>query len=144
MSGLTIVTNGVFDLFHNGHRLLLSKALKFSCGGELYVLVNTNKSTSNLKGKNRPIDPLEKRVQNIRNFTNFWRLKRQEYPNVYIDSFSTEEELRDKILLTIPDLLVKGNDYSDVTQITGHDLCPVVIIQRSNISTTQIIESSKM
>jgi rfaE bifunctional protein nucleotidyltransferase chain/domain len=59
-----VTTNGVFDLFHRGHRASLGAAASF--GDRLVVLVNTDESVRALgKGPNRPIRPFADRVDDL-------------------------------------------------------------------------------
>jgi D-glycero-beta-D-manno-heptose 1-phosphate adenylyltransferase len=62
--GKTVVTtNGSFDLFHEGHEFLLSEAKKL--GDVLIVGVNSDASVRGYKGPDRPIDPEQKRAENV-------------------------------------------------------------------------------
>lgn len=58
-----VTTNGVFDLFHEGHRASLEQAS--ALGDRLVVLVNSDESTSRLKGPHRPIRPFVDRVRDL-------------------------------------------------------------------------------
>ena len=58
-----VTTNGVFDLFHEGHRSGLAQAITF--GDRLVVLVNSDESVGRLKGANRPIRTLDDRVRDL-------------------------------------------------------------------------------
>ena len=55
------VTNGCFDILHSGHLHLLGEAKK-NCD-KLIVLVNSDSSIKKIKGKNRPILELKKRIE---------------------------------------------------------------------------------
>jgi D-glycero-beta-D-manno-heptose 1-phosphate adenylyltransferase len=62
--GKTVVTtNGSFDLFHPGHKFLLKESKKL--GDVLIVGVNSDKSVKGYKGQGRPIDPEQKRAENV-------------------------------------------------------------------------------
>ena len=143
MRGLKIVVNGVFDLFHDGHKDLLNYALKFACGGRLLILVNTDESVAKLKGDTRPVVKLKERDAAINEYINSWCSINGEYPSHAIVSFDTEDELLEKIEQFKPDLLVKGNDYTDTTEITGHNICSVAITPRIGISTTEILQKKE-
>jgi D-beta-D-heptose 7-phosphate kinase/D-beta-D-heptose 1-phosphate adenosyltransferase len=56
-----VFTNGCFDLLHRGHVALLEQAR--ALGDVLVVGVNSDASARRLKGKNRPINRLEDRLQ---------------------------------------------------------------------------------
>jgi D-beta-D-heptose 7-phosphate kinase/D-beta-D-heptose 1-phosphate adenosyltransferase len=58
--GYVSVTNGVFDILHNGHRKLLDAAGEK--GKFLIVLVNSDASAKRLKGEGRPIQELVDRM----------------------------------------------------------------------------------
>lgn len=62
--GLTIATiNGCFDLLHIGHLYMLFEASKQAdC---LIVALNSDESIKAYKGDNRPIHPLENRMQMV-------------------------------------------------------------------------------
>jgi D-beta-D-heptose 7-phosphate kinase/D-beta-D-heptose 1-phosphate adenosyltransferase len=54
-------TNGCFDILHRGHVKLLAEA-RSSCD-RLVVGLNSDASTTRLKGKGRPINPAEGRAE---------------------------------------------------------------------------------
>ena len=93
-----VFTNGCFDLLHQGHIDLISRA---SClGDRLIVGINSDESVSNLKGPKRPIESEIIRVNNI--------------IDLGIISAITvfNEKTPIDIINTIqPDYLVKGGDY---------------------------------
>ena len=93
-----VMTNGCFDLLHAGHVLYLAEAA--GLGDRLIVAVNDDDSLRGLKGAERPLNPLEHRMQVLA------ALK----PVDWVVPFSepTPERL---IALLAPDLLVKGGDY---------------------------------
>ena len=102
-----VLTNGCFDLIHPGHVRYLEQAA--ALGDVLVVAVNDDESVKRLKGNERPINPLASRMAVLAGLR-------------YVDwvvSFSedTPERLITRIL---PDVLVKGGDYS-VQEIAGHE-----------------------
>ena len=104
--GETIVmTNGCFDILHAGHVAYLQQAKQL--GDYLVVAINDDNSVTRLKGKGRPINSLEHRMEVIN------ALK----PVDCVISFTedTPERLINEIK---PDVLVKGGDYK-VNQIAG-------------------------
>ena len=105
--GETIVmTNGCFDLLHPGHIHYLEEAR--SLGDRLIVAVNDDASVQALKGLSRPINPLAARMSVLAGLRSVdW---------VVPFSEETPERLISEVL---PDVLVKGGDYS-ITQIAGH------------------------
>ena len=125
-----VFTNGVFDILHTGHFELLAKAK--SLGNKLIVGINSDASVQRLKGKNRPINDLGKRVKQLEMLP--W------VDEVHVFEQDTPYELIKHIQ---PDLIVKGGDYI-VETVVGHDLAEVYIVPTvDGYSTTQIIEKSK-
>jgi len=103
-----VFTNGCFDILHLGHVDYLEKAR--ALGDKLIVGVNTDASVSRLKGPSRPLqDELSRaRIMASLLFTNAIVLFDEETPYELIKSI-------------IPDILVKGDDYT-VENIVGHDI----------------------
>ena len=125
-----VFTNGVFDILHTGHFELLAKAK--SLGNKLIVAVNSDASVQRLKGENRPINDLGKRVKQLEMLP--W------VDEVHVFEQDTPYEIIKHIQ---PDLIVKGGDYI-VETVVGHDLAEVYIVPTvDGYSTTQIIEKSK-
>ncbi|MBK4764789.1 MAG: bifunctional D-glycero-beta-D-manno-heptose-7-phosphate kinase/D-glycero-beta-D-manno-heptose 1-phosphate adenylyltransferase HldE [Pantoea sp. Brub] len=100
-----VMTNGVFDILHPGHISYLNNARKL--GDRLIVAVNSDDSTKRLKGKNRPINSQNNRMIVLS------ALKSVDWVVVFEED--TPQQLISEIL---PDLLVKGGDYS-ITDIVG-------------------------
>jgi len=125
-----IFTNGVFDIMHTGHFNLLKEAR--SLGDRLVVGINSDASVKRLKGNNRPVNNIKKRVEQISILP--W------VDEVHVFEQDTPYELIKHIQ---PNLIVKGGDYT-VETVVGHDLTDVHIIPTvDGYSTTQIIENSK-
>ena len=135
--GYTIVfTNGCFDLLHQGHIDLLSKAATY--GDRLIVGLNSDKSVKNLKGESRPIQ-----TQDIRKN----RLVRLNY----VDSVHIFEENTPLKLIQIikPDVLVKGGDYKKEEIIGNSEIASwggriEIIPLTPGYSTTEILKKNKM
>jgi len=100
-----VFTNGVFDLLHAAHIVLLRYCK--SKGDVLVVGINDDDSTRRQKGKRRPIIPLRERME---------VLSAVKYVD-FIVPFSEDTPL-ELIKLLKPDVLVKGGDYS-LSQIVG-------------------------
>ena len=125
-----IFTNGVFDIMHTGHFNLLKEAR--SLGDKLVVGLNSDASVKRLKGNDRPVNNIEKRVEQISILP--W------VDEVHVFEQDTPYELIKHIQ---PNLIVKGGDYT-VETVVGHDLTDVHIIPTvGGYSTTQIIKNSK-
>jgi|TARA_B110000914_G_C15416910_1_gene424655 rfaE bifunctional protein nucleotidyltransferase chain/domain len=94
-----VFTNGCFDILHVGHIRYLSEAR--SLGDILVVGVNSDESVRNLKGPSRPINSLSDRA-----------LLLSELACVdYVVSFKEQTPLK-LIKMIMPDILVKGGDYT--------------------------------
>ena len=103
-----VFTNGVFDILHAGHVDYITKAK--SKGDILIVGVNSDSSVKKIKGELRPIVPQKERAFIIAS------LKPVDY--VVIFDEETPYEVIKKI---IPDVLVKGGDWS-IENIVGKDI----------------------
>nr|MBS0036606.1 D-glycero-beta-D-manno-heptose 1-phosphate adenylyltransferase [Saprospiraceae bacterium] len=100
-----VFTNGCFDLLHIGHIQYLLEAK--SLGDRLVLGINTDESVRKLKGKGRPVNPLDDRMKMI---AALWMVDL-----VIPFEEDTPKELIQKIK---PDTLVKGGDYP-IDQIVG-------------------------
>jgi D-beta-D-heptose 7-phosphate kinase / D-beta-D-heptose 1-phosphate adenosyltransferase len=102
-----IMTNGCFDLLHAGHVTYLQQAK--ALGDRLIVAVNSDASVRQLKGDSRPINGLQERMAVLSALACVdWVVSFEE---------ETPERLYCKLL---PDVLVKGGDYS-AEQVAGGD-----------------------
>ena len=127
------VTNGCFDLLHNGHLYSLKQA-KSLCT-YLIVLLNSDDSVRKIKGKNRPIQNENLRKKKL--------LATRLVNKVLI--FDETTPLK-KIKSLNPDVLFKGNEYNK-KKISGKLYIEknggkVVLLKKiKNLSTSQIIKS---
>ena len=98
-------TNGVFDLLHEGHIFSLSEAAKEA--DILVVAVNSDASVKRLKGPERPLNHQDARALVLAALT-------------MVDAVIIfEEDTPINVITTVmPDILVKGGDYT-VEQIAG-------------------------
>lgn len=103
-----VFTNGCFDLLHLGHVDYLSKAADL--GDKLVIGLNSDASTSALKGPGRPI---------IDQYSRSIMLASLSFVDAVI--LFNEPTPLELIAHVRPDVLVKGADYS-VDQIVGSDL----------------------
>ncbi len=101
-------TNGCFDILHPGHVALLAAARQ-ACD-RLVVALNTDASVARLKGPTRPVNTLEQRAQVMAAIR-------------FVDCVVGFDEDTPLELITalVPDVLVKGADYS-VAQVVGADV----------------------
>lgn len=105
-TGETVVlTNGCFDLLHNGHIAYLEEASEL--GDRLIVAVNDDASVKKLKGAHRPVNPLKDRMAMLA------ALRCVDW----VVSFGEDTPQR-LIAEVLPDVLVKGGDYQ-ASQIAG-------------------------
>ncbi|MBI4468199.1 MAG: D-glycero-beta-D-manno-heptose 1-phosphate adenylyltransferase [Acidobacteria bacterium] len=95
-----VLTNGCFDLLHLGHIDLLEKAR--ALGDVLIVAINSDRSTRELKGPDRPVIPQEERAEVLA------ALRAVDFVTVF-------DELTPRSLIAqlLPDVLAKGGDWSD-------------------------------
>ena len=101
------MTNGCFDILHAGHVSYLEEAKSY--GHKLIVAVNDDASVARLKGPSRPVTPLADRMAVLAGLAAVdW---------VVPFSEDTPVQLIERLL---PDVLVKGGDYS-VKDIVGGD-----------------------
>lgn len=114
--GLRVVfTNGCFDLLHPGHITYLQDAKNL--GDVLLLGLNDDASIQRLKGPSRPLNPLQDRACMLS------ALKSVDM----VVAFSEDTPLN-LITALMPDVLVKGGDYSvetivgaeEVMQAGGH------------------------
>ena len=98
-------TNGCFDILHEGHIFSLSAAAKE--GDILIVAINTDKSVRKLKGPGRPVNNEHSRALLLSAL-------------LMVDAviLFDEETPRQLIASLLPDVIVKGGDYT-VEQIAG-------------------------
>jgi D-beta-D-heptose 7-phosphate kinase/D-beta-D-heptose 1-phosphate adenosyltransferase len=101
-----VLTNGCFDLLHLGHITYLTQAK--ALGERLLVLVNSDESVKRLKGSARPINQLSQRMEMLAALASV----------DWVMAF-TEDTPEQIIAQLLPDILVKGGDYTDITAIAG-------------------------
>lgn len=102
-----VFTNGVFDLLHRGHVEYLEKAR--ALGDLLVVGLNSDASVRRIKGDKRPLCSQDDRAAVLSALSCVDHI-------VLFD----EETPLELIETLVPDILVKGADYS-VKQIVGAD-----------------------
>jgi D-beta-D-heptose 7-phosphate kinase/D-beta-D-heptose 1-phosphate adenosyltransferase len=127
-----VFTNGCFDILHLGHITYLSQAK--ALGDKLIVAVNTDRSVRELKGPERPINPLEERMLVLAALDCV----------DYVIAF--DEDTPVELLQSIePDVFVKGGDYTEaslpeapVVRALGGEV--VILPYISERSTTRVVE----
>jgi D-beta-D-heptose 7-phosphate kinase/D-beta-D-heptose 1-phosphate adenosyltransferase len=130
-----VFTNGVFDILHEGHISSLGNAA--SNGHILIVGLNADASVKKLKGESRPVNNQQSRALILASL-------------LMVDAVVIFDEETPLQLITaiLPDVLVKGGDYT-IEQIAGAKevvanggevkIAPIL----QGFSTTNIIEKMK-
>jgi D-beta-D-heptose 7-phosphate kinase/D-beta-D-heptose 1-phosphate adenosyltransferase len=130
-----VMTNGCFDILHPGHVQYLNQAKQL--GDRLVIAVNTDASVRRLKGESRPVNNLEARTQVLS------ALRCVDW----VVAFDEDTPAR-LIKGVLPDVLVKGGDYSSDT-VVGRDSVEaaggkvVILPLKAGYSTTNLIEKLK-
>lgn len=96
---IVVFTNGCFDLLHPGHIRLLESAR--SLGDVLILALNTDQSVRRTKGLERPLVPEHERAELAAGLE-----------AVNAVTFFDEDTPRELIATLLPDVLVKGADWS--------------------------------
>lgn len=130
-----VFTNGCFDILHPGHIDYLLKARLL--GDKLIIGLNSDESVSRLKGPNRPINSQSFRATMLGALA-------------FVDAIVifNEDTPFQLISYLLPDILVKGGDYSKET-IVGADIVEnnggkiVVLPFLEGFSTSNIISKIK-
>lgn len=102
-----VFTNGVFDVLHRGHVEYLQAAR--ALGDALVIGLNTDASTRRLKGPHRPVNPEIDRAIVLAALA-------------CVDAVSLFDEDTPRALIAqlLPDVLVKGGDYT-VDTVVGRE-----------------------
>ena len=124
-------TNGVFDILHEGHIELLSKAASFA--DILIVGMNSDSSVKTIKGNDRPVNGEHSRALVLASLIMV--------DAVVIFSENTPLELIKEIE---PDVLIKGGDYTIETIVGAKEVIAKggkveIIPLEEGFSTTGII-----
>ena len=124
-----VFTNGCFDILHIGHLNYLNHARDL--GGLRIGGLNDDDSIKRLKGKERPINPLNNRALMLAGLECV----------DYVVSFSEDTPL-ELIKAIQPDVLVKGGDYHN-KEVVGSEYAKEVILIDfvEGYSTSNIIDS---
>ncbi|MFQ5670208.1 MAG: D-glycero-beta-D-manno-heptose 1-phosphate adenylyltransferase [Acidobacteriota bacterium] len=126
-----VFTNGCFDLLHAGHLRLLRHCA--ACGDFVVVGLNSDASIRRLKGASRPILPETERSLVLAAL--------REVDAVVVFEEDTPEQIIREVL---PDVLVKGGDYSPEAVVgrdivEGHGGRLEIVPLRDGASTSEII-----
>jgi len=130
-----VFTNGCFDILHVGHVRYLATAR--ALGDALLVAVNSDRSVRALKGAGRPVMNEEERAEVLS------ALAAVDFVTVF-----DEDSPRALIRELLPDVLVKGGDYStgeihgrEEVEAAGGRVLALPFVEGA--STTNIIERIK-
>jgi len=118
-----VFTNGVFDLLHIGHITYMAKAAEL--GDKLIIGLNADSSVKRIKGESRPVNDQNNRAALLAAL-------------FFVDAIVVFEEDTPLNLITtlMPDILVKGADYS-VENIVG---AKEVIANGGEVKTINFVE----
>ena len=130
-----VFTNGVFDILHIGHVRYLQEAR--ALGNALVVAVNSDRSVRELKGANRPLMKQNDRAEILA------ALQAVDYVTIF-------DDVSPRMLIAelLPDVLVKGGDYS-LDQIHGREEVEAaggIVVNLpliDGVSTSKLIERMK-
>jgi D-glycero-beta-D-manno-heptose 1-phosphate adenylyltransferase len=128
---LVVLTNGCYDVLHPGHVRLLEQAR--SLGDVLILALNSDQSVQRIKGPSRPLFPLDRRA----------RLAAALEAVDAVTAFE-EETPRELIAALLPDVLVKGADWShfiagrEEVEAAGGKVVTIPLEQ--GFSTTNIVQ----
>lgn len=113
-----VLTQGVFDLIHEGHALYLEKAKEH--GDILVVGVDSDELTKKRKGPGRPIVPQDERLKMLIHLR-------------HVDIVTVREEhhdIGDLIRLVRPDVLITSKstkDFTDQMKKDYGDVCGMIV-----------------
>ena len=118
-----VFTNGVFDLLHIGHITYLAKAAEL--GDKLVIGLNSDSSVKRIKGENRPVNDQNNRAVLLAAL-------------FFVDAVVVFDEDTPLNLITtlLPDILVKGADYSIENIIGANE----VIANGGEVKTIDFVE----
>ncbi len=121
---IVVFTNGCFDILHLGHVDYLEKARL--TGSKMIVGVNADSSVRQLKGPSRPVNNEYARARILASLQ-------------FVDMVIIFEEETPLHLITelMPDVLVKGDDYSIDTIVGAKE----VIANGGKVSTIPLVPS---
>ena len=104
-----VFTNGCFDILHRGHIEYLAAAADL--GNKLIIGLNSDDSVSRLKGSDRPINSFQDRAL---------ALAALRFTDAVVE-FNEDTPLN-LIRMIMPDVLVKGGDYSREHIVGANDV----------------------
>lgn len=141
MANKTILITGCFAPFHDGHKVLIQAAINDTPHDRRMIIIGVNddaylsNKTNWEVAQNHPlferIDIINQYIETIdRSYlNNLDKLNIVVMPNA--DTYALVVALK-------PDVIVVGNDYTE-DMVVGHEFCKkVLIVQRTQISSTEV------
>ena len=129
---MTVWTNGCFDIIHAGHVALFEYAR--SLGDRLIVGLDADERVKLSKGQSRPIHTLEQRIKVVSSLR-------------FVDkvvSFSSDNDLIERIKQERASLIVVGSDYSG-RRVIGSEIAEVCFFSRiPDLSSTRIVNANSI
>ena len=113
-----IFVNGSFDVLHLGHLRLLNYAR--SLGDHLCVAIDTDRRIRELKGDSRPINSLYERKSMLANL--------RCVDEVLV--FDSNEDLIHIMQAYKPEIIVKGSDHRETSQLSKQYCKEVIFYER--------------
>lgn len=128
---MKVWVNGCFDVLHRGHIEMLKFAK--SLGGEVMVGLDSDAKIMREKGKKRPFNCLDDRIE---------LMGAIRYVDV-ITSYESNEDLEHLIGEVKPDIIVVGGDYRDKKVVGAQHAGRVEFFDRiEGYSTTKVLEGN--
>lgn len=125
-----IFVNGSFDVLHLGHLRLLNYAR--SLGDHLCIAIDTDRRIRELKGDNRPINNLHERKTMLANL--------RCVDEVLV--FDSDQDLIHILQAYKPDVIVKGSDHRETSQLSKQYCKEVIFYERfGGYSSTKKIQN---
>ena len=126
----TVITYGIFDLFHEGHARLLERASRL---GDRLIVGVTSDLYAVERGKLCVVDPLEVRMENVRSCPYVDRVIVENYPG----------QKAEDIVRYGADILVMGDDWLGKFDVLK-DLCEVVYLPRTQNISSSLLRNKRL
>jgi len=137
LSGTIVLVTGIFDVLHSEHKKFLKAAKQQA--DILLVGLESDARTRQLKGKNRPLNPINSRLQNLANF----HLANYIFP--LPEKFSSSSNHQKLIKKIKPDILAISSHTPNQPQKKNiiekyHGQLKIVLSHNPRISTSKMIK----
>ena len=124
--------HGSFDILHKGHLNLFKKSKDL--GDVLFVGIETNEYIRNKKGKNRPINNLETRINNLLKIDLIDYLFVIPFDKTYKIYRNIYKDLKPDVLVTAKDERLKNKEMDAIAENIK-----MVAIEDKNISSSDFV-----